>query len=413
MNPSIYYGLVKKLSGNHPHILETAAARIVDRISPDYTYQSPHLYHQNRIVIPLFKRDKILSLAHNHPLTGHLGITNTYTRIRQSYFWPGMYEDIKNYVQTCPICQKRAKDRQNIPITSSRIIPIPFHHIGIDVIGPLPITPSGNRYVVLSIDFFSKYPEGKALKKADATTITQFLYEDIVCRHGVPVELTSDRGTEFCNELVTALTQTFHIKHIRTTAYHPQGNGQVERTNRTLKNILSKLVTEYSQPWDYYLHSALFALRTIRQESTKVSPFEILQGLNPKTPLSIEENRIQEENDDLSWENLVWAHIQTEVTKLEQTREKAHKYILQAQERQRNNANQKMKSSQEALHIGDKVLLYRDMVEASWSAKLESKWNGPFIVAKVKGTSIWLRKLDGSLLPNAVHLFRLKKYHGI
>src|SRR3954453_1069519 len=197
MNPSVYYGLVKKLSGNHPHILEVAAAKIVDRISSQYTYQSPHLYHQNRIVIPLFKRDKIISLAHNHPLSGHLGVANTFARLRSTYFWPGMYRDIQHYVSACDICQKRSKNRQIPPISSSRITPIPFHHIGIDVIGPLPITPTRNRYVVLAVNFFSKYPEGQALQKADASNITQFLYEDIICRHGIPTQITSDRGTEF------------------------------------------------------------------------------------------------------------------------------------------------------------------------------------------------------------------------
>src|SRR3954447_6398194 len=98
MNSAIYYGLVKKLSGNHPHLLETAAAEIVDRIAPHYSSKHPHLYYHTRIVIPLPKRDQILSLSHNHPLSGHLGTTNTYARLKVTYYWPGMYKDIQEYV---------------------------------------------------------------------------------------------------------------------------------------------------------------------------------------------------------------------------------------------------------------------------------------------------------------------------
>src|SRR3954464_728439 len=96
--------------------------------------------------------------------------------------------------------------------------------------------------------------------------------------------MSTDRGSEFINELMEALTRIYGTHHVKTTAYHPQGNGQVERTNRTLKNILSKLTTEYAKPWDQYLHSALFAIRTLRQESTRFSPFEILHGENARLP---------------------------------------------------------------------------------------------------------------------------------
>jgi hypothetical protein len=407
MNATIYYGLVKKLSGNHPHLLETAATEIVDRISHHYSYKYPHLYYYNRIVIPSSKRDQILSLSHNHPLSGHLGTANTYARLKDTYYWPGMFKDVQEYVTSCSTCQKRSKQHPIPPTSSSRITPKIFHHIGIDIVGPLPVTPSGNRYIVVCIDFFSKYPEAKALAKADAASITQFIYDDIICRHGIPAELTSDRGTEFCNELIRTLLQEYNIQHIKTTAYHPQGNGQVERTNRTLKDIISKLVQEYSQPWDYYLSSALFALRTIHQDSTKTSPFEILHGVSPTLPTSPE---IASPLEDQSWENLVWQYVVKEAAKIDQIRTQAHGFILQAQECQRQQANKKFKKGPFTYSIGDQVLLYRNMIEASWSAKLESKWDGPYYIANLKGTTIWLRTLDGSILPSPVHASHLKPY---
>jgi transposase InsO family protein len=94
--------------------------------------------------------------------------------------------------------------------------------------GPLPCTLTGKRYIVVAVDHFTKWVEAKALEEADAQSITTFIYEDIICHHGVPQILSSDRGTEFINELIAALTSEYKIKHIKTTAYHPEGNGQVE-----------------------------------------------------------------------------------------------------------------------------------------------------------------------------------------
>src|SRR3954451_11033268 len=298
MNVSVYYGLIKKLSGDQPHILEAGIAKIVDRIHEQYKYQHPHLVYQSRIVIPASKKNEVLQLAYNHPLSGHLAQANTYHRLRQKHYWPGMYQDIQEYITNCDICQRRAKDRSLLPITSAKITSKPFYHLGIDVLGPLPQTLQGNRYVILSVDFFSKWPEAKAVESANAHSIAQFIYDEIICRHGVPQELTSDRGSEFCNELIDVLSKTYKIKHIRTTAYHPQGNGQVERTNRTLKDILSKLVIEYHKPWDQYLTSALFAIRTLQQSSTHFSPYEIVHGDSACLPF---EETIVTPTDHESW----------------------------------------------------------------------------------------------------------------
>jgi len=94
--------------------------------------------------------------------------------------------------------------------------------------GPLPRTLTGKRYIILAIDFFTKWPEAVAVEEADAQTVVKFLHQDIICRHGVPEEITSDRGTEFLNNLVKEFERTYHLKHIKTTAYHPQGNGETE-----------------------------------------------------------------------------------------------------------------------------------------------------------------------------------------
>ena len=125
-----------------------------------------------------------------------------------------MQDDVINYVRRCDTCQKRAKNKEIPEAASATIRAEPFSHIGIDVMGPLPVTLTGKRYIILAVDFFTKYTEAVAVEEADAQTVVKFIHSDIICRHGVPKEITSDRGTEFLNELVREMERTYHIKHI-------------------------------------------------------------------------------------------------------------------------------------------------------------------------------------------------------
>src|SRR6266498_1529710 len=120
----------------------------------------------------------------------------------------------------------------------------PFQRIGIDIVGPLTITKKGNRYIVTAMDYFTKWPITKAIKEATAKTVSKFIYEKIICEHGCPQVLQSDRGTHFVNRVIQDLSEKFRIKHRLSTPYHPQTNGLVERFNQTLCEKLAKMAEE-------------------------------------------------------------------------------------------------------------------------------------------------------------------------
>jgi hypothetical protein len=409
MNNDIFYGLLRKLkTGKMPENISKGVELVVSNNVHNYSLSNNLLVHtkSNRIVIPESKKAEILKLSHDHPMAGHMGVKNTHNRITTSYFWPGMKSDIERFVASCDHCQKRKKKKESPEISSAKIVPKPFYHIGIDVVGPLPITLTGKRYIVVAIDFFTKWVEARAVAEASAHEITQFIYEELICRHGIPNEITSDRGTEFVNELIESLTLRYKIKHIRTTSYHPQGNGQTERTNRTLKDVLSKLADK-KLSWDFYLPSALFALRTIQQESIQFSPAEVLYGrkLRDQTVTYDLEVAIP-----VTWEKAIWNHLIRETDRIEKIRQDAHGFIIKSQERQRKEAN-KSRKKETPLAIGDQVLLYKSHLEVNWSAKLEPKWEGPYFVQRIKGTSFWLRYPNGIIFSSPVHRNRLKKYH--
>ena len=237
-------------------------------------------------VIQQHEVEPILYLMHNHPIGAHLGTDKMFNKIRDKYYWPQMFEHIKNYVQSCDDCQKRGKYHTPGPLK-----PIPvealFHRIGIDYVGPLPETIRKNKFIIVATDYLTKWPEAKAVPTANAQEAANFIYEDIICRHGCPVYLLSDRGRHFLNELVHTLTQRFQIKHLLSTPYHPQTNGLVERFNRTLCESLAKLVTK-DQEWDTLIPSVLFAYRTAKQATTKFTPFYLTYGREAEFPIFTE-----------------------------------------------------------------------------------------------------------------------------
>jgi len=213
---------------------------------------------------------------YNHPTGAHLGIDKTFEKIRDQYYWPQMFENIKDYIRSCDQCQKRGRYRTPGPLHP---IPVgePFSKIGIDIVGPLPITKQGNKYIIVATDYFTKWPEAEAISEATGKHIAKFIYQVIICRHGCSKQILSDRGTHFRNEIVDGLLKQFEIRHLLSTPYHPQTNGLVERFNRTLCESLAKL-TEGKEDWDRYISPVLFAYRTSKQSSTKMTPFYLLYG---------------------------------------------------------------------------------------------------------------------------------------
>src|SRR6266540_4324358 len=124
--------------------------------------------------------EPILSLAHEHPLSGHFGLEATLSKLKERYYWSKMKDDIKNYIQTCDQCQRREKTTDENELHSIKIKES-FYQWGIDIVGPLTETSRGNKYIVVAIDYFTKYPEARALANANARNVANFLYEDIIC----------------------------------------------------------------------------------------------------------------------------------------------------------------------------------------------------------------------------------------
>ena len=305
-----YFNLLNFLQqGNLPATLSDDWKRKIQNKAQHFEIRQGCLYERNRLepnqprrVIKVDEVESLLFNLHDNPTAGHFGINATYEQIHQRYFWPGMHNDVKKYVQTCAICQSKGKKTRTEPLRPLQVGK-PFERVGIDFVGPLPITSKGNRYIVVLTEYLTKWPEARAVPDATEESVASFFYEEIICRHGCPKELLSDQGRHFCNKLVDSLAQHMGVKHKLSSPYHPQTNGLTERFNKTLCTALSKYVIQYKEDWDKHLPSALLAYRTMKHNTTQFEPFYLLYGRNATLPIeSIYPTQLTEETNESNFE---------------------------------------------------------------------------------------------------------------
>ena len=155
-----------------------------------------------------------------------------------------------------------------------------------DIVGPLEKTARGHQYILVILDYATRYPEAIPLRKANAKSIAKELVQ-MFTRVGIPKTLFTDQGTPLVSRVMKELCQLFKVRSLRTSVYHPQTDGLVERFNQTLKGMLRKVVSRDGKDWDLLLPYLLFAVREIPQSSTGFSPFEILYGRHPRGILDV------------------------------------------------------------------------------------------------------------------------------
>ena len=149
------------------------------------------LYIKGKRVIPRSEVTWIISMFHDDPTMAHQSKEAVFELIRERYTWKGMYRDIKEYIRTCWECQKRGTPRKNNRTRTIQPADI-FERWGIDIIGPLQTTRNGNRYIIVTVDYFTRWPEARAVEKANVETVAMFIYEKIICQHGTPKVIQSD-----------------------------------------------------------------------------------------------------------------------------------------------------------------------------------------------------------------------------
>ena len=304
---------------------------------------------KTQTVIPKSLRALVFELLHSK--SGHLGVHKTLEKVKERFFWPGYEQDIREAVKKCEACQRR---NTPVPVPQAPLGTIkseyPFQRLSWDIMGPLPATSCGNKYILVVTDLFSKWVEAFPLAVTDSITLARILTDEVICRYGVPESLHSDQGANFVSEVMQSLCAQLGIKRTQTSAYHPEGNGQVERFNRTLEAMLSKVVEEHQKDWDCHLQKVLFAFRTAVHESTGYTPLFVMSGRSPNLPIDVLLGRAQTQGQELpDYVRKTQSSLKSAFSVVRQRLHKAH-------QRQKQLKDQAIAG--DAFQVGDRVWLF-------------------------------------------------------
>ena len=334
----------------------------------------------SKVVVPASLREQVLRLGHDNALAGHLGVQKTTDRIVLEFWWPGIIADIKRYVASCDTCQRTCHRGRtpHAPLGKMPPVDVMFRRVAVDIIGPIsPISESKKQYILVMMDYNTRYPEAVALKDIKAETVLDALWE-IWTRLGIPDEIVTDQGSQFSGHLMAEVKHLWRVKHSMTTAFHPQANGLVEKFNGTLKSMLKKLAIEEPNKWDTFIPALLFAYREVPQQSTGFSPFEMIYGRKVKGPMQIlREIWTQEE---MTHEMKTSAEYVVNLrNRIEETCKIARENLSKAHKTQAKYFDRRTK--RRVLKPGKQVLL----LLPTKHNKLELTWKGPYQVLEQIG----------------------------
>ncbi|KRX54273.1 Retrovirus-related Pol polyprotein from transposon [Trichinella sp. T9] len=269
-----------------------------------------------------------------------------------------------------------------------------------DLVGPLEETRRGNRYILVVCDYFSKWPEAFPLPDAEADTVATALVNGLFCRYAAPETLHSDQGRNFEAGVIAEVCRLFGIAKTRTTAYHPQSDGLVERMNRTLIEMLAKVSIDQPEDWDVHLDRVLLAYRSSVHHTTGATPCRIILGRELRLPVDVVYGLPQGMQAETTG-----VYVQRLRQELEQVFDTVRAKAKLEQRRQKLWRDKKARGH--AYEPGDQVWL-----QVPVKTKLGAHWEGPYLVQKKLDWNTYrVRKIRGGKEPVVVHFYRLKTYH--
>ncbi len=240
---------------------------------------------RTQLVLPANYKQRVLKELHDN--MGHQGLDRTMSLIRERFYWPQMHNDVDHYVTKSCVCLKQKKPGKETRAPLQNIVTThPLKLVSIDFLH-LDKCKGGYQYILIVVDHFTRFAQAYATTSKSAKTVVEKLFNDYALKFGFPQRIHHDQGGEFENQLVAQLKKSCGVAGSRTTPYHPQGNGQVERFNRTLLQMLKTWTENQKTNWKESLNKLIFAYNNTKCEVTGFSPFYLLFGRSPRLPVDL------------------------------------------------------------------------------------------------------------------------------
>jgi len=357
-------------------------------------------------VVPVSLQGTVLEQVHSSPSGGHFGRKKTLSVLKSKYYWINRNRSVQEWCRNCRICASRKgpRKKQHGP-AQLYLVGAPMERIAIDIVGPLPVSEQGNKYMLVAMDYFTKWPEVFAIPDQEAVTVARVLVENMFCRFGAPMELHSDQGRNFESAVFAEVCRLFGVTKTRTTPGYPQSDGMVERFNRTLLNALASFADQHQRDWDVYIPFILFAYRSAVHESTGTSPFLMMLGREVRGPVELLVPRpAQEEPQEVTEYGVRLRGI------LEEVHEKARGCLDVAGNTMKRRYDRGADS--DGFQVGDAVWLYNPRCKKNTSPKLIRPWEGPYRVMDRITDVVYRIQLTPRSKPRVVNRFRLWRVSG-
>lgn len=228
----------------------------------------------------------ILNDFHLLPTSGHAGVSRMLSNLKQYYYWPGMTNDVIDYVRKCSQCQFNKFSNHNTkePMVITNTASSAFERISLDIMGPLPVDKNSNKYILTLQCDLSKFVEAYPLQSKDAESVARVFVSNFILRYGVPKEIITDRGTEFMSNVMIEICKILHIERLNSTAYHHETIGSLENSHRSLGTYLRIQCDRNFIDWSDWLPFWSFSYNTTVHTQTKYTPFELVYGKLCKLP---------------------------------------------------------------------------------------------------------------------------------
>ncbi len=343
---------------------------------------------------------EILQEAHAAPTAGHFSDKRTTTRAQETFVWPGMARDAREFCRNCEVCGAR-KPKPSTPhhLYLRQVTTEPLQRVAVDILGPLDTTERGNRYVLVMVDYFTKWLTAVPMPDQRAETCAEKFVREFVVHLGIPEQLHSDQGRQFEGELFQGMCRLLGIDKTRTTALHPQSDGQTERANSTLLNLLAKLTKGSPKDWDRKLDYACMAYNSSVHSVTGETPYRLMYGREMRTPMTLLAPPAPNQEREVEW-----------VERLHQWIREGHTGVVERTQAQHRAEVPRLNKRQKgySFEVGDLVWLYNPKPRPGLSPKLDAdKWSKWEITRRISDI-VYAVKKEGSPKKSVVNVDRLR-----